>query len=258
LSSGPETASIGAHATRAAGAIARYALLLVLAGCAVTALDRPQLSAAKDAHSAGLVDLRAFVPDIDLDMRYAGRDNFVGRSIDGYEAPVCLLLRPAATALRRVEQSLRRQRLRLRIFDCYRPARAVREFVRWAQDVADQRTRAEYYPTLDKSQLLGDYIAPLSGHSRGATLDLTLLACDAAGASCRPLDMGTPFDFFDPGSNTASPAIDASQRANRQRLVSAMAAEGFENYAMEWWHYTLRPEPSPTQYFDVPVSAAQR
>ena len=198
-----------------------------------------------------MISIQALVPDIRLDMRYAGSANFVGTPITGYAAPRCYLLRPAAQALQRVELALRKQDLRLQIFDCYRPVRAVQHFVAWAGDASDQRTKASYYPNLAKSQLLGDYIAPTSGHSRGATLDLTLLQC--AGNECTALDMGTDFDFFDTRAHTDAPGITPAQRQNRQRLRAAMEREGFQNYAMEWWHYTLKPEPAPDQAYDFPV-----
>lgn len=186
------------------------------------------------------------------EIRYAGSENFVGVPIDGYEAPRCYLLEPVAEALQKVEQDLRKQDLRLKIFDCYRPNRAVAHFVRWANDPNDQRNRVDYYPDMDKPDLLDGYIAPVSGHSRGATVDLTLLQCDDG--ACEPLDMGTGFDFFGPRANTASPLATPAQRANRERLGEAMARHGFVNYPMEWWHFTLQPEPSPTLMFDVPVS----
>jgi len=186
------------------------------------------------------------------EIRYAGSENFVGMPIDGYDAPRCYLLEPVAEALRKVEEDLRRQDLRLKIFDCYRPTRAVAHFVRWAHDPDDQRNRADYYPDMDKPDLLDGYIAPVSGHSRGATVDLTLLQCDDG--ACEPLDMGTGFDFFGPRANTDSPLATPAQRANRERLREAMGRHGFANYPMEWWHYTLQPEPSPTLMYDIPVS----
>ena len=214
---------------------------------------QPRLSDAKTPAEAGLVDIATLVPDIALDMRYAGSDNFVGTRVDAYHAARCYLLKPAAQALQRVETELRKQHLRLKLFDCYRPARAVRHFVEWAGDLADQRTKPRYYPNLDKRELLGDYIAPVSGHSRGATLDLTLLRCDARGRQCAELDMGTDFDFFDARAHTDAPDISAEQRANRQRLRAAMEGGGFRNYPLEWWHYTLTPEPSAETIHDVPV-----
>jgi D-alanyl-D-alanine dipeptidase len=231
-----------------------YAFIALLAtcGCAGRAVT-PAVSPATSAGQPNLVDIATLVPDIALEIRYAGSDNFVGRPIDGYLAPKCLLLRPVAQALQRVDASLRLQHLRMKLFDCYRPVRAVLDFVRWAEDLPDQRTKPHYYPKLDKRALLGDYIAPVSGHSRGATLDLTLLQCDANDADCRPLDMGTDFDFFDPRANTESPDITRAQRANRERLRAAMTAQGFRNYPLEWWHYTLVPEPTPGLLYDVPV-----
>lgn len=211
----------------------------------------PVFSDAATPAQAGLVDIRERVPDVDLDIRYAGPDNFTGTPVEGYRAPRCYLLGPVADALHDVERDLRMQGLRLRIFDCYRPVRAVRHFMRWVADDGDTSTKPAYYPNLDKAALRGEYIAPLSGHSRGATVDLTLLDCD--GDDCRPLDMGTPFDFFDPLANTDSPDITPAQRDNRRRLREAMERHGFRNYPMEWWHYTFQPEPSPDIYHDVPV-----
>lgn len=212
-----------------------------------------QVSGATTPDAAGLVDIRTLVPDIDLDIRYAGSDNFIGAPVDGYEAPRCYLLAPAAQALQQAESALRRENLRLRLFDCYRPARAVRHFVAWAEDLDDQSTKARHYPDLDKRELLGAYISPTSGHSRGATVDLTLMQCEADGSACRPLDMGTPFDFFDPSANTDSPRATPAQHANRDRLRQAMQRAGFRNYPMEWWHFTLDPEPAPKTFFDVPL-----
>jgi len=229
--------------------VKRAVALLLCAGLARA--DAPPLSSARTPAEAGLVDVATLLPDLDLDIRYAGADNFVGQRVDGYHAPRCFLLRPAAEALVRVERALRREGMRLRVFDCYRPARAVRHFVEWAGDLRDQRTKAAHYPRLDKSELLGDYIAPVSGHSRGATVDLTLLHC--AGARCEPLDMGTGFDFFDERAHTDSAAVTPAQRANRHSLRAAMAQEGYRNYPLEWWHFTLAMEPPPEAIHDVPV-----
>jgi len=223
-----------------------------LAACATTKPAIPETSSATTMQEAGLVDIRSLVPDIAEDIRYAGDDNFVGVRIDGYGAARCYLVPAAAEALRQVEAGLRSQGMRLELFDCYRPARAVRHFVRWARDMGDQRTKPAHYPSLDKRQLLGDYIAPVSGHSRGATVDLTLMRC-APGGDCVVLDMGTDFDFFDPRANTDSSLVTAEQRGNRQLLEAAMAGAGFRNYPQEWWHYTLAPEPAPAIIFDVPI-----
>ncbi len=231
---------------------AAVTLVLGLAACASQPPAIP-VAEADSPEAAGMVDIRTLVPGIDLDMRYAGSDNFTGAPVDGYEAARCYLLEPAAQALARAEQQLRREHLRLRIFDCYRPARAVRRFVDWAHDLADQRTKAAYYPNLDKRELLGDYISPTSGHSRGATVDLTLMQCDADGNACTQLDMGTPFDFFDPLANTDSPQATPEQRRHRERLRTAMEQAGFRNYPLEWWHFTLAPEPEPKRFFDFVI-----
>jgi zinc D-Ala-D-Ala dipeptidase len=225
-------------------------LLSLLAACA--GMMDVRTSPAADASAAGMVDVATIAPDIRFDMRYAGSDNFIGEPIRGYEAPRCFLHREVAQALARVQAALRPTGESLLVFDCYRPVRAVRHFVEWARDPADQRNKARYYPNLDKSALLGSYIAEQSGHSRGATLDVGLVRC-ADDGRCTPVDMGTAFDLFDPLANTAAPGITAAQRANRERLLRAMAREGFENYAMEWWHYIWRPEPTPRTAFDFPV-----
>jgi D-alanyl-D-alanine dipeptidase len=230
-------------------------LLLAVAGCASTPAPTspPAVSPAADAEAAGMLDIRALVPDMQLDIRYAGNHNFVGRPIDGYEAPRCYLLRPVAEALQRVEAGLRENHQRLQIFDCYRPVRAVQHFVRWIHDPQDQRNKAEFYPLLDKSQLMPGYIAEHSGHSRGATLDLTMMQCDDNDDACVALDMGTGFDYFGELAHTDSPNVTAVQRRNRYLLRDAMQAQGFGNYADEWWHYTLRPEPDPRTAYDFPL-----
>jgi D-alanyl-D-alanine dipeptidase len=217
------------------------------------AQDKPTLSPAKTAAAANLVDIRSLVPDIAEDIKYAGSDNFVGKPVDGYRAPKCFLQRQAAVALARVEHELRAQHLRLKIWDCYRPARAVANFVRWAHDPTDQHTKPQHYPTLDKSKLLDGYIASVSGHSRGGTVDLTMERCAADDTHCVPLDMGTDFDYFGVRANTDAPDVTPQQHRNRLLLRTAMEHGGFVNYTMEWWHYTLTPEPTPHTIYDVPV-----
>lgn len=237
------------------------AVVSIAAGCASPAASSgqsprvppPVVSSATSAKAAGLVDVQAMVPRLQLDMRYAGSHNFVGRPIAGYDAPTCLLLRPVAEALRRVDDGLRADHRRLLAFDCYRPVRAVADFMRWARDLGDQAHKAEFYPDIDKTALVPQYIAARSGHSRGATLDLTLAQCDAADAECVPLDMGTAFDLFGEPAHTDSGMVSECQRANRHLLRDAMQAQGFDNYTDEWWHYTLKPEPTPQTAYDVPV-----
>jgi D-alanyl-D-alanine dipeptidase len=152
-----------------------------------------------------------------------------------------------------VQKTLAGRGYGLRAFDCYRPQRAVDHFVRWARDTTDRRTKAAYYPDVAKSALFADgYIAERSGHSRGSTVDLTLIEVHSDG-STEPLDMGTPFDFFDPSSATDSPDVTPRQRADRALLREYMEAGGFRNYEAEWWHYTLEDEPWPERYLDVVI-----
>ncbi|MGW7462158.1 M15 family metallopeptidase [Streptomyces sp. NPDC054797] len=203
----------------------------------------------------GFVALREVDPSVRQDMRYAGARNFTGGVVDGYEEPVCLLARPAAEALRRAQRRLLRQGYSLRVYDCYRPQRAVDRFVRWArgEDGPDDReAKAEFYPHVERSRLIPDgYIAAKSGHSRGSTLDVTLE--DLSG---REVDMGTRFDFFDPLSRTDDPRVTGAARANRQLLKGVLAEEGFGSLPEEWWHFTYEPEAYPDTYFDFPVAVA--
>ena len=217
----------------------------------ITLLLCAGLIAPADASSRGttLIDAATVVPGMVVDMRYEGSHNFVGRPIDGYQAPRCLLTQPAADALAEAARDLAERGLRIKVFDCYRPARAVADFVRWARDWRDQAAKAEFYPDVDKRTLFRDgYIASHSGHSRGSTIDMTLARADGT-----ELDMGTPFDFFSPKSWPAASNITAEQRANRMRLAAATQRHGFRAYPKEWWHFTLRNEPFPDTYFDMPV-----
>jgi D-alanyl-D-alanine dipeptidase len=198
---------------------------------------------------AAFVDAATVVPGLVVEMRYAGAHNFVGRPIDGYEAPHCLLTRAAASALADVARDLSSRGLVIKVFDCYRPTRAVANFVRWARDLKDQKMKAEFYPVVDKRTLFRDgYIATQSGHSRGSTIDLTLAQADG-----HELDMGTLFDFFSPKSWTADPSVGADPHKNRMLLAAAMRRRGFRGYDKEWWHFTLRGEPFPDTYFNFPV-----
>jgi D-alanyl-D-alanine dipeptidase len=217
-----------------------FAALLTACGThSVIAQQRP----------AAFVDAASVVPGLMADMRYAGAHNFVGRPIDGYEAPHCLLTQAAAAALAEVARDLSSRGLRIKVFDCYRPTRAVANFVRWARDRNDTAGKAEFYPDVDKRTLFRDgYIASRSGHSRGSTVDLTLAQADG-----HELDMGTHFDFFSPKSWTADPTVNAAQHANRMLLASAMRRRGFRGYDKEWWHFTLSREPFPETYFDFPI-----
>jgi D-alanyl-D-alanine dipeptidase len=220
------------------------------------------------------VYLRDVDPTIQQDMRYAGSGNFTGKPVDGYEAAECVLVRQAAEALKAVQADVKVKGLTLKVYDCYRPARAVAAFVDWAKAPDDPEAKTAYYPNLPKAALFPDYIATRSGHSRGATLDLTLVPTDAAAeaqagsedAKPRPctapqkgrapdasLAMGTSFDCFDTKANTASLGLSKEERENRDRLVEAMQARGFKNYKMEWWHFAFQPEPYPDTIFDFPI-----
>jgi zinc D-Ala-D-Ala dipeptidase len=203
---------------------------------------------------AAFVDASTIVPNLAVEMRYASAHNFVGAPIDGYAAPVCLLTRPAAEALAQVQRDLRDRGLGLKVYDCYRPVRAVAHFVRWARDFRDTKMKSEFYPTVDKRDLfrLG-YIASQSGHSRGSTVDLGLVRLSDGGGPGAEADMGTPFDTFSPRSWPADATVSAEARANRALLAAAMRRRGFRPYDKEWWHFTLRGEPFPATYFDFPV-----
>jgi zinc D-Ala-D-Ala dipeptidase len=208
-------------------------------------------SALAQAMPAEFIDAATVVDGLVVDMRYFSADNFVGTRIDGYEAPRCLLTRPAAEALAAAQRDLTRRGLGLKVYDCYRPARAVAHFVRWARDLDDVARKPDYYPDVDKRDLfrLG-YIAERSGHSRGSTVDVTLVR--RAGSRSAP-EMGTPFDFFSPKSWPADNSVGKTARHNRAVLAAAMTRAGFETYEQEWWHFTLRKEPFPASTFDFPV-----
>jgi D-alanyl-D-alanine dipeptidase len=185
-----------------------------------------------------------------VDMRYFGGNNFVGQRIDGYERPRCLLSVPAANALAAIERDLAVNGLGLKVLDCYRPQRAVAHFVRWAQRIGDVKHKREFYPDVNKRDLFKDgYITDRSGHSRGSTVDLTLVRR----ADGRELDMGSPFDFFSPKSWPSDRSVSGEAQKNRARLAGAMTRGGFRPYDKEWWHFTLINEPFPDRYFNFPV-----
>jgi len=209
---------------------------------------------AQDRHALpdGFVYLDEAIPEIVTELKYTTGDNFVGQPIDGYEYGRAVLSEPAAAALAEVQAALQPFGLGLKVFDAYRPQRAVDHFVRWAGNLEDQRTKPDFYPDVAKEDLFEEgYIAALSGHSRGSTVDLTIVNRDEAG-TVRELDMGSGYDFFGPISWPDSPAVTAQQRANRALLHNAMIAHGFNHYPREWWHFTLSDEPYPDTYFDFP------
>ena len=200
--------------------------------------------------SSGFVSVSDVIPDALLDVRYYTTYNFVGERIDGYEQPVVLMTKEAAAALALVNRDMRAQGLRLVIYDAYRPQRAVDHFVRWAEDVSDTRMKAIFYPEVDEADLFErGFIAKRSGHSRGSTVDLTLLD-EKSGML---LDMGGPFDFFGELSHPDFAGVTTEQHANRMLLRDAMVTHGFRTLSTEWWHFTLVNEPYPDTYFDFPV-----
>jgi len=224
---------------------------------ALTALSAPAAAASlpKD-----FVYLRDVAPSIAQDMRYAGLNNFTGRPLPGYGAAECVLRADVARALANVQADLARQQLGLKVYDCYRPARAVAAFARWSRDDKAAGAGKRFFPRLEKRALFnGGYIAAHSAHSAGNAVDLGLIApgappapafdrnaaygpCTAPAGQRAPdsaLDMGTGFDCFDDTSRTASLAIAPEQRRRRALLVAAMRARGFRNYFREWWHFSL-------------------
>jgi zinc D-Ala-D-Ala dipeptidase len=225
-------------------------LLALVAFVAHAAAQEPAATqASAQQRPAAFVDAATLVPGLILDMRYAGSHNFVGRPIDGYEAPLCLLTRAAASALAAVAADIKPRGLVLKVFDCYRPTRAVADFLRWAHDPNDQKMKAEFYPDVDKRTLFRNgYIASRSAHSRGSALDVTLAKADG-----HELDMGTPFDFFSLKSWPGNPAVGQTAYANRDMLAGVMAEHGFKPYNHEWWHFALRHEPFPQTYFNLVV-----
>jgi len=220
--------------------------------------------------------LRAVDDTILQDMRYFGAHNFLGRRVKGYEAAECILTKRAAVALSQVQKRLLRRGLSLKVYDCYRPQRAVNDFITWSKN-KDKKAKAEFYPTLPKSRLFGlGYIARRSGHSRGSTVDLTIVPLPPekepavnfeAQQACfddsdtryqdNSLDFGTGYDCFHELSHTKNPKIDEVAKRNRALLLAEMARTGFENYSKEWWHFTLKDEPYKKRYFDFPIRSKQ-
>ncbi len=203
--------------------------------------------------SSGFVLLAAHVPGIVQEIRYYSTYNFVGDRIDGYEEPVALLSIEAARALKAVANEVNAQGYRLKIFDAYRPANAVRHFVLWGIEDLDLRMKPYFYPDLEKQELFRQgYIASRSSHSRGSAVDLTLLDMRTG----REVDMGSPFDLFSALSHPDSRAVTEEQYENRMFLQSAMTRNGFSPIGCEWWHFSLKDEPYPDTYFEFPVSSA--
>lgn len=201
---------------------------------------------------SGFTVLADFVPGIIQEIRYYSNYNFIGERIDGYEEPCALLTKEAARALKSVANEMNVRGYRLKVFDAYRPATAVKHFVLWGIEDTDIRMKQYFYPDLEKQELfIKGYIAKQSSHIRGSTVDLTLLDM----ASGKEVDMGSPFDFFGEISHPDYRGITDEQYQNRMELRNCMIRNGFEPIDCEWWHFTLKDEPYPDTYFDFPVSS---
>ena len=202
---------------------------------------------------SGFVVLADFVPGIIQEIRYYSTYNFIGERIDGYEEPCALLTIEAARALKDASNELFVQGYRLKVFDAYRPDCAVKQFVLWGIEDQDIRMKPYFYPDLEKQELfVKGYIAKMSSHSRGSTVDLTLLDMKTG----KETDMGGPFDFFDELSHPDYRGISDEQFENRMILQKVMLRCGFLPIDCEWWHFTLANEPYPDTYFEFPVSSA--
>ncbi len=226
----------------------------------------------------GFVYLSGVDPSIIQDIRYYSVHNFVGRRIDGYDAPQCILTKQAALALAKVQAALDKENLSLIVWDCYRPARAVADFARWSKNPSESGMKAEFFPNTNKGSLFAlGYIAARSAHSRGSAVDLGLAPKDASPPAFDPaaplvscaapkkerfqdgaLDMGTGFDCLDPGANLSNSKLTKEEQENRMRLEKAMMAGGFKPYEKEWWHFELMNEPFRGKAFDFPVEPKGR
>ena len=239
-----------------------FATVLAICGTITTSCKKSEQIIPVDQSVNQFVAITSVVPDAILEIRYHSTYNFVGVRIDGYLEPTALLTREAADSLKAVSDELKKQGYRLKIYDAYRPQQAVNHFVRWAEDLNDTAMKPYFYPNVDKSRLfeLG-YIAAQSGHSRGSTVDLTLVDM----SNGKDVDMGGVFDWFgteshpDCGGNPETmefrpnDTITETQFQNRMTLRTAMLHHGFKPYDCEWWHFTLNNEPFPNTYFNFPV-----
>ena len=202
--------------------------------------------------ASGFVLLEDVAPDVILEIRYYSTYNFIGDRIAGYEEPVALLTREAAERLKKVGEKAKERGYRLKIYDAYRPQKAVSHFVKWAQDQNDMRMKTFFYPELEKRDLFPrGYIAEHSGHSRGSTVDLTLFDMKTG----KEVDMGGTFDYFGEMSRSDYTGITSEQQENRRLLREIMTEQGFLPLEEEWWHFTLGKEPYPNTYFTFPVNS---
>lgn len=235
--------------------------------CGISSCEKKMAQDVSLEDNSQFVNITDVIPDVILEIRYFGTYNFVGTRIDGYEAPTALLTRQAADSLKAVSDDLKRMGFRLKIYDAYRPQKAVDHFVRWAKDVNDTVMKRYFYPDLTKDVLFPqEYIIERSGHTRGSTLDLTLFDMDKE----KEADMGGTFDWFGKESHPdfcgnpdtfeyqPSDSLTAEQFNNRMILRRAMMRHGFKPLHTEWWHFTLENEPFPDTYFTFPVAPIKR
>jgi len=190
------------------------------------------------------------IPDLQVELSYYSSHNFVGRIVDGYKANKLILTKETAEALKWVQDELQKQNMCLMVYDGYRPQQAVNHFIRWSKELKDTINKQRFYPDIDKKDLFGKgYIATRSGHSKGSTVDVTIVNANTN----EPLDMGSAYDFFGKESWTHYDSLTVQQKTNRQLLLKVMQRYGFVNFHQEWWHYTLKNQPFPNTYFDFPV-----
>lgn len=239
----------------------------------------PMFSLAVPELPKGFVSLREVDSSIVQEMRYFGTHNFIGRPIDGYKANECILTREAAENLSKVQRELRQSNLSLKVYDCYRPQRAVDDFIAWSQLPNNNTMQKEFYPNLQKKQLFDQgYVMAKSGHSRGSTVDLTIINIpspkQAVYSPAKPLiacyapylerfkdnsiDMGTGYDCMDTSAHSDNTKINTVAFYNRAMFRAIMEKYGFKNYEKEWWHFTLANEPFPEQYFNFVIDKYQK
>ncbi len=250
--------------------------MLIRAGLVLIVMLLPAPTLAGSALPKGFVYLRDIDPTIVQDIRYAGSHNFVGRPIRGYLAAECILSAAAANALKAVQRRLAEKKLSLIVWDCYRPKRAVDDFLRWSKDPTHAEMKAEFYPRTDKEKLFAlGYLARRSAHSRGSTVDLAIVPSGFSSAppptpqslkACTSpkgeqfedgtIDFGTGYDCLDVLGNTSNALVGEVARHNRQTLKSYMQAAGFRPYAREWWHFELINEPFTRDGFDFEIRAS--
>lgn len=199
---------------------------------------------------AGFSKIESIKPPIFLEIRYSGKDNFLGRTVKGYENPRNVLTNETIKALSIIQKTLLKKGFGLKLYDGYRPQKSVNDFIEWSKKISDTLTKQKYYPNEKKDSLLfKGYIAQKSGHSRGSTVDVTLIYIDSLNYG-KELDMGSGWDFFGKESWTNYDSITELQKNNRNYLQTIMNQNGFRSYSKEWWHFTLSNEPYPNTYFD--------